>query len=88
MAASAGIDCTPHISGKALGFLYMLQFASCVPNIGPYQEFKGNKDQVPITSASTSLQPKKGYVDIPKEPGLGVVFDPDVIRTAKKITAL
>jgi L-alanine-DL-glutamate epimerase-like enolase superfamily enzyme len=44
MAAHIGIDCTAHISGSALGFLYMMQFASCVPNIGPHQEFKGNTD--------------------------------------------
>ena len=33
MAAVASIDCTPHISGGGLGFLYIAHFASCVPNI-------------------------------------------------------
>lgn len=88
MAASIGIDCTPHISGSALGFLYMMQFASCVPNIGPYQEFKGNSDKVPVTSETSTLQPKDGIIQIPKEPGLGVKFDPDFIDKAKKITSI
>lgn len=85
MAASVGIDCTAHISGGALGFLYMMQFASCVPNIGPYQEFKGNTDGVPVHSASSSLQPVDGMIDIPVEPGLGVEFDPDFLGQAEEI---
>ncbi|MEM9298407.1 MAG: mandelate racemase/muconate lactonizing enzyme family protein [Bacteroidota bacterium] len=85
MAEAIGISCTPHISGKALGFLYMLQFASCVSNIGPYQEFKGNSDQVPIQSSNSSLQPLNGYIDIPKEPGLGVEYDPELFKNAEII---
>jgi L-alanine-DL-glutamate epimerase-like enolase superfamily enzyme len=85
MAASIGIDCTAHISGSALGFLYMMQFASCVPNIGPYQEFKGNTDGVPVHSASSSLQSEHGMIDIPVEPGLGVEFDPDFLEQAQEI---
>ena len=85
MAASIGIDCTAHISGGALGFLYMMQFASCVPNIGPFQEFKGNTDQVPMHSASSSLQPESGMIDIPTGPGLGVEFDPGFLRQAREI---
>ena len=88
MAASIGIDCTPHISGSALGFLYMMQFASCVPNIGPYQEFKGNSDKVPVASKTSTLQPKDGIIRIPEEPGLGVEFDPDFMGKAKKITSI
>jgi L-alanine-DL-glutamate epimerase-like enolase superfamily enzyme len=85
MAASIGIDCTAHISGGALGFLYMMQFASCVPNIGPFQEFKGNADGVPVHSASSSLQSVDGMIDVPTEPGLGVEFDPDFLEKAEEI---
>jgi L-alanine-DL-glutamate epimerase-like enolase superfamily enzyme len=85
MAASVGIDCTAHISGDALGFLYMMQFASCVPNIGPFQEFKGNADGVPVHSASSSLQAVDGMIDIPTEPGLGVEFDPGFLGQASEI---
>ena len=88
MADAIGISCTPHISGSALGFLYMMQFASCVPNIGPYQEFKGNKDKVPVSSDSSSLQPKNGIITIPKEPGLGVMYDPGFLSKGKKIETI
>lgn len=85
MAASIGVDCTAHIPGGALGFLYMMQFASCVPNSGPYQEFKGNTDKVPVQSDSSSLQPVDGLIDIPDGPGLGVEFDPDFLNQAQEI---
>ena len=39
MAAVAKIPTTAHISG-GFGFVYMLHFASCVPDIGRYQEYK------------------------------------------------
>ena len=48
MAAAAGIPCTPHMSGGGLGYLYVAHFASCVPNAGPYQEFKGTDDSLPV----------------------------------------
>jgi L-alanine-DL-glutamate epimerase-like enolase superfamily enzyme len=85
MAASIGVDCTAHISGGALGFLYMMQFASCVPNIGPYQEYKGNTDGVPVYAADSSLQSVNGMIDIPAGPGLGVEVDLDFLSKAQEI---
>ena len=41
MAEAKGLDCTPHISGGGLGFLYMGIYAVCCPNPGPHQEYKG-----------------------------------------------
>ena len=37
MAAAAGLECTPHMSGGGLGYLYIAHFASCVENCGPHQ---------------------------------------------------
>ena len=88
MAQSIGIPCTPHISGYALGFLNMLHFASCVPNIGPYQEFKGDKDQYPVEAPDAPLIPVKGKITIPKGPGLGVFFAPSFFNKAKLIKAI
>jgi L-alanine-DL-glutamate epimerase-like enolase superfamily enzyme len=87
MAQVLGRDCTPHISSKGLGFLYMMHFASCVPNIGPYQEFKGNKDGVPVSSP-VPLEPKNGQITIPDTPGLGVTFDPDFLQNAQRVNPL
>lgn len=83
MAAALGRDCTPHISGTGLGFLYMLHFAACVPNIGPYQEFKGVDADVPAHSSASSLRAEGGRVRIPTGPGLGVEVDPAWIARAR-----
>lgn len=53
MAQVAGLDCTPHMSGGGLGHLYVAHFASCVPNAGPHQEYKGEEDTVPVVCSST-----------------------------------
>ncbi|UCH63473.1 MAG: mandelate racemase/muconate lactonizing enzyme family protein [Fidelibacterota bacterium] len=86
MAAEAGIPCTPHMSGSGLGYLYMLHFASCVPNIGPYQEYKGKSKDIPVTCDTSSLESRDGVVRIPSGPGLGVDFDPDFVRKAEVVT--
>jgi L-alanine-DL-glutamate epimerase-like enolase superfamily enzyme len=84
MAAAAGLECTPHISGSGLGFLYAAHFASCSANPGPYQEYKGT-DDLPVSSATAPLRAEKGLVRIPSGPGLGVVFEPAFLRAAKPV---
>ena len=85
MAAEADIPCTPHMSGSGLGYLYMLHFASCVPNTGPYQEYKGKSKGIPVSCDTSSLESRNGVVRIPSGPGLGVNFDPDFIRKAEVV---
>jgi len=82
MAATVGIPCTPHISGGGLGYVYMLHFASCVPDPGPYQEYKG-ETSIPFTCDSSTLQSEKGVVQVPSGPGLGLKIDRNFIRKAK-----
>ena len=81
MAAAAGMDCTPHMSGGGLGYLYVLHFASCVPNAGRFQEYKGD-DGLPVSSDTSSLCSEKGVLKVPSGPGLGVTIDPDFLRQA------
>ncbi len=76
MAAVAGIPCTPHMSGGGLGYLYVAHFASCVPNAGPHQEFKGTDDSLPVTSNTSPLASVGGVLKVPTGPGLGVTVDP------------
>ena len=75
MAEAMGMECTPHISGSGLGFLYMMQFVSVLPNAGPYHEFKGFSDEIPIES-SASLAMQNGAIRLPPGPGLGITLDP------------
>lgn len=86
MAEAAGMFCTPHMSGGGLGFLYVAHFASCVPNAGPFQEYKGTDDTLPVSSASSSLRSEKGLLTVPSGPGLGVTIDPGFLRKASRLS--
>lgn len=87
MAAIAGLECTPHMSGGGMGYLYVAHFASCVDNVGPHQEYKGEDDTLPLSSSTSSLKCESGMLKVPTGPGLGVVIDPDFISKASVVTA-
>lgn len=87
MAAIAGKDCTPHMSGGGLGYLYIAHYASCVPNCGAHQEYKGDDDTLPVSSATSSLKSENGLLKVPTGAGLGVTIDSDFLRRANVVTA-
>ena len=87
MAAIAGKDCTPHMSGGGLGYLYIAHYASCVPNCGAHQEYKGEEDTLPVSSETSSLKSVNGLLKVPTGAGLGVTMDPDFIKKAQVMTA-
>jgi len=70
MAEAARMPTTVHISG-GFGFVYMLHFASCVKDVGRYQEYKlgteayGSWFDPPITV-------KDGRMSVPAGPGVGI----------------
>jgi L-alanine-DL-glutamate epimerase-like enolase superfamily enzyme len=86
MAAAAGMDCVAHMSGGGLGYLYIAHFASCVPNCGPHQEYKGDGDTTPVTCDTSSLKSENGVMKIPSGPGLGVKFDPEFVKKAVAVS--
>lgn len=79
MAEASGKQCTPHISGSGLGYLYMMHFVSAIPNAGPFHEFKGFNDEMPFTCATSSLSSDDGVVTVPSGTGLGIDIDPEYI---------
>jgi L-alanine-DL-glutamate epimerase-like enolase superfamily enzyme len=86
MAAAAGLNLVPHMSGGGLGYLDVVQFAAFTPNMGPFQEFKGNAT-IPVACATSSLQCENGTVRCPTGPGFGVSIDPAFVRQAQVVTA-
>jgi L-alanine-DL-glutamate epimerase-like enolase superfamily enzyme len=86
MAAAAGILCTPHMSGGGLGYLYVAHFASCVPNAGPFQEYKGRDQSLPVSSETSPLVSVKGMLKVPTGPGLGVTIDPAFAKAARSLS--
>jgi len=83
MAALREMPTTPHISG-GFGFVYMLHFASCVPKIGPWQEYKegvkqyGNWFNPPLSIAD-------GAITVPKGPGVGIAEPKEVLKDAEVV---
>lgn len=86
MAHTKGLQCTPHISGSGLGYLYMMHFVSALPNAGPYHEFKGWNNEIPMECPTSSLTSDSGEVTVPTGPGLGVEIDPGYIAKHRKVT--
>ena len=85
MAALKNMECTPHISGSGLGYLYMMHFVSAVPNAGPFHEFKGFNKNIPLSCATSDLVSHGGVVKVPSGPGLGVELDSGFVRKHKLV---
>ncbi|MEP7273646.1 MAG: mandelate racemase/muconate lactonizing enzyme family protein [Acidobacteriota bacterium] len=87
MAEAAGMECTAHLSGGDLGYLYVAHFASVVPNAGPHQEFKDQDETLPVSCDTSSLKCVNGILRVPTGPGVGVTIDPAFIKAAKVVSA-
>ncbi len=80
MAEARGYPCVPHISGTGLGYIYMMQFVSAIPNAGPFHEYKGLSTGIPFECKTSSLKPENGILHLPKGIGSGVEIDPGFIK--------
>jgi len=91
MAEAAGIRTSPHISGGGLGFLYLIHMVSACPNADKYHEFKmfqtrdPNGTTIPIESKAGPFESIDGKIKAPEGSGLGIIIDPDYIKTHKAI---
>jgi L-alanine-DL-glutamate epimerase-like enolase superfamily enzyme len=83
MANLAEMPTTVHISA-GFGFVYMLQFASAAPRIGPYQEYK-----LGIEKYGAWFDPpivvKAGKMLVPSGPGVGIKDPALLLRDAKAV---
>lgn len=80
MAMAFGKSCTPHMSGGDLGFLYMMHFASALPNAMPHHEFKGFRTNIEFECKTSPLKSVNGVVKVPTGPGSGVDINPDYME--------
>lgn len=87
MAKAMGKECTPHISGSGMGYLYMMHFVSAIENAGPYHEFKGFNNELPFVCPTSRLESIEGVVEVPSGPGLGIELDPAYISKHKIVTS-
>jgi L-alanine-DL-glutamate epimerase-like enolase superfamily enzyme len=88
IADAAGIQCTPHMSGHGLGYLYMMHFVSVLPNAASFHEFKGFSQRFEMECPTSSLEiDENGRIKVPTGPGLGVIIDPDFIKKHEIVKA-
>lgn len=85
MAHAVGKTCVPHISGSGLGYLYMMHFVAVLPNAGPYHEFKGFNNDIPLVSDTSDLKIKAGSITVPTGKGMGVHIDPDFLAKHQEL---
>jgi L-alanine-DL-glutamate epimerase-like enolase superfamily enzyme len=84
MAAEAGMTVVPHMSGEGVGYVDVLHFASCTPNIGDFHEYKGGLDKTGPWY-DPPLRLKNGAINVPTGPGLGITDVEDILRNAKPV---
>lgn len=83
MAQVAKMPVALHISG-GFGFVYMLHFASCVPNLGRYQEYKLGTEAYGRWF-DPPIQVKEGRMSIPAGPGVGIKDIATILKGAKEV---
>ncbi|MBI5283404.1 MAG: mandelate racemase/muconate lactonizing enzyme family protein [Candidatus Solibacter usitatus] len=86
MAARAGIPITPHNTQTGVTSCYILQFASAIPNVGPYMEYpyRGKYENEPWHSPQFVI--RDGTIAVPEGPGLGVEIDPAYLAKAAVVS--
>ncbi len=83
MAQAAGMPTTVHISG-GFGFVYMLHFASAVPDIGRYQEYKMGTEKYGAWF-DPAITIKDGKMTVPSGPGCGIKDVAGVLKGAQEV---
>jgi L-alanine-DL-glutamate epimerase-like enolase superfamily enzyme len=83
MAALAGMPSTLHISG-GFGFVYMLHFASYIPNLGRYQEYKMGIERY-SKLFDPPLKIRNGAITVPNGSGVGITDIGDLLKDAKQV---
>jgi L-alanine-DL-glutamate epimerase-like enolase superfamily enzyme len=86
MAKAAGIPIVPHNTQTGSTSVYILQFASSVPNIGPYMEYPHRGKPKRESWSTPHFEIRNGVVQVSQGPGLGVSFDPDFLKKAEIVT--
>jgi L-alanine-DL-glutamate epimerase-like enolase superfamily enzyme len=83
MAALANLPTTVHISG-GFGFVYMLHFASCVPDVGRYQEYKLGSEKYGGW-LHAPIKVRDGKMSIPTGPGVGIADVAGLLKGAQEV---
>jgi len=85
MAQKAGLTIVPHNTQTGASAVNILQFASAIPNTGPYMEFPFRGKAENEGWFSPHFIVRHGALDVPSGPGLGIQFDPAFLAKAEPV---
>lgn len=88
MAAAHGMKIVPHNTQRGPASVNILQFASCVPNIGPAMEHTWRQRQWGYDWCSPNFLVNKGKLRVPQGPGLGIEIDRQYLDGAEVIARI
>jgi L-alanine-DL-glutamate epimerase-like enolase superfamily enzyme len=85
MAAKVNMKIVPHNTQIDAAGVKILNFAAAIPNIGPYMEFPHRAIPKPVPWYTPNLRIADGKLPVPTGHGLGVEFDPDYLKQARRL---
>ena len=87
MARKHKMNIVPHNTQTGSTAPNILQFASAIPNSGPFMEFPWRAPHKPEPWYSPQFEVKNGVVKVPTAPGLGLEIDPKFLGKSVKVDA-
>ncbi len=84
MARAAGMSIMPHSPKAGAEAAAVLQFGAVAEALGLHQEWHGAAVQ-PASWYTPAFEIKDGVVAVPRGPGLGVEYDPDIWDRAERL---
>ena len=88
IAQKLGRTIVPHNTQTGVSSVNILQFGSCVPNIGDCMEYPWRKPQVAESWYSPNFIIKDGHIPVPEGPGLGITIADDYLAGAEVIVKI
>jgi L-alanine-DL-glutamate epimerase-like enolase superfamily enzyme len=88
IAQKLGCKIVPHNTQTGIASVNILQFASCVQNIGDYMEYPWRKPQQKETWYSPNFIIKDSHIPAPEGPGLGMSIDEQYLAGAELVAKI
>ena len=85
MAAEYGIPTTTHNPRNNPEYSNILALGAVLPSLGAYQEFRAEQPKNNAIPYLPLIKAKNGKVDVLDQPGMGITFDPDYVKTMEPI---
>jgi len=82
IARQRNVTIVPHNTQTGAASVNILQFASAIPNIGPFMEYPFRGNEKKESWYTPHFEIKDGKIAVPATPGLGIQFDPDYLKKA------